>query len=585
MGNEVLDGVLENHPGEYSLVKYQMDWPGDGDPYYIETSAIRKDYYEVTGVPHLRTNGFSPGYPQSYTDGLFTDLADMTNISISVEASVDEAMLVTSHVEITAHAEYANGLRAYAIVVESTTFDNETTNGEKEFHNVVQGYLTSSEGIQLGALTTDQVLTYDLSIDLSDSFTETGNDLKVIVFVQNHSTKGVEQSEMVDVAHPFADYSVTFNVRDVDYNKVGDGQVIIEKGGKARITDSEGTVSKLLPGTYYYNITIPGLLPYDGEVYVTDTDVVVDVIIDIPPFLFYEDFEAGVIPEGWTVSNPVEDYFANFGGRIVYQKMGDDDTPVYFMLPKIELDQGCVVSFKAGESSGPSDIAVGVVSDPSNPDATYTEVISHEIFLLENMQGFSARIGDAAMVGDGNICFKILGGGGSFFYLDNVIIIENMPGYKVQFIVTDQNSEVLPEVEVTFMDEAMATNDYGYATWRDIDEAEYAYSVTYKGEEIESGTIDVWDDTVKEISWNTTGIDQVNKESIEIYPNPATDQFTIKGVYNGRLSIVDLEGRVLKNMTITSDTNVQISDLNDGIYFVRIESEDKTKITKLVKTR
>jgi len=585
LGNTVVDGILGNNPDQYSLVKYQMNWPGSGDPYYLDASGVRRDYYEVTGVPHIRSNGFSPGYPQNWTQALFNDLAGTTNISITAEASVNEMMEVSCHVEITAHAGYSSGLRAYIIVVEQNTFENATTNGETEFHNVVQAYMSGSEGIELGELATDQVDTFDLSLDLTGSFTETGNDLTLVVFVQDHASMDVKQSEMVEVSHPFTDYSANFNIYDVDYNQVDNGSMTVEMAGKASIKDSKATISKLFPGTYYYQIIVPGLLPYDGEFYITDSDVNEDVFIDIPPFLFYEDFEMSQMPSDWTVTNPQNDYFTLYGNRLVYQKLADDTNPVFLVMPKIAIDQGCVLSFKAGESSGPSNIAVGIVTNPQDPAASFNEIGSYEIFGFENMRALGARIDDPAIVGDGYLCFKILGDNGSFFYLDNVLVIENMPGYKVQFMVTDQNSEILPEVEINFMEQTLATNDFGYATWRDIDEAEYTYSVTYKGEEIETGTIDVYEDMVKEIVWNTSGIDQVKKDNIEVYPNPAVDKIYVKGVINGRLSIMDLEGRVLKNKELMNDTYVQIDDLRDGIYIIRIESKNKTKITKLVKTR
>jgi len=57
-GNEAVDGVLRNNPDtSFSLVKYQTDWPGIGDPYYNEDCGIRVDYYNIGGVPNLMING------------------------------------------------------------------------------------------------------------------------------------------------------------------------------------------------------------------------------------------------------------------------------------------------------------------------------------------------------------------------------------------------------------------------------------------------------------------------------------------------------------------------------------------------
>lgn len=585
-GNLAIDGVLVNHPGEYTLVKYQMNWPGTGDPYYMEASMVRRNYYAVTGVPHLRTNGIRPHpeleswYPQLFVDSDFTELTGFTNISITAEASVDEALNLTSHVEIKAHAAYEAGLRVYIIAVEENTFDNAATNGETEFHNVVQGFLASSEGIELEALSADQVLTYDLSLDLSGSFTETGNDLNLIVFVQDHSTMDVKQSEMVEISHPFVDYSASFNIYDEDFNSIDGGKIAVAKAGEKVIVDSKAVASKLFPGTYTYEVLVPGLLPYNGEFTITDADILQDLIIEIPPFYFYEDFEASGIPKDWTVVNSQNDYFVQSAGQIVYQKTSGGDEVVYLILPNIAVNQGCVLSFKAGNSFGRSDLAVGIVTSTEDPAATYSELVSYEIFNLDYMHTFGARL-DPSIVGDGYLCLKFSSTTGNYFYVDNVILIENEPGHKVQFLVTDFDGEVLPECEVFLTDEGLNTNTFGYATWRNCDPGEYNYSVEYKGTEVETGIVTVDGDVLLEIALNTSGIEVIEVDPFQIYPNPASDNLTIRGISHGEFQLMDIQGKLMKKQEINGQTKISVSDLPNGVYLVKIKTEEKTYTQRL----
>ena len=42
--NPILDAVLEANPGTHSLVKYQMNWPGSGDPYYTAEGGVRGNF-------------------------------------------------------------------------------------------------------------------------------------------------------------------------------------------------------------------------------------------------------------------------------------------------------------------------------------------------------------------------------------------------------------------------------------------------------------------------------------------------------------------------------------------------------------
>ncbi|HOI27437.1 MAG TPA: cellulase family glycosylhydrolase [Paludibacteraceae bacterium] len=72
---------------------------------------------------------------------------------------------------------------------------------------------------------------------------------------------------------------------------------------------------------------------------------------------------------------------------------------------------------------------------------------------------------------------------------------------------------------------------------------------------------------------------------VSIYPNPARDQFTINMPENTEvesLKIVDMMGRVVYTFD-GSINNVDISDLNEGIYFVHIYISDGVAIKRIVK--
>lgn len=581
-GNIAVDGVLKNNPGKYSLVKYQMNWPATGDPYYLTASAVRRAYYEVSGVPHIRTNGISPGYPQNWTQSHFNALEGKTNISISATATVSTEMLVSSHVEILSHAAYSEGLRVYIIVVEQKTFDNATTNGETEFHNVVQGFLSGSGGIELGALEANQTKTFDLDMDLNGTFTETGNDLSLVVFVQDHASKDVKQSEMVEVSHPFIDYTASFTFYDEDYNEVEGGLILIDHAGEARIENSQASLGKILPGFYSYEAVVPGLFPYSGEFSISDSDVHQELFLEIPPFFFYEDFERSGIPPGFKVVNPQGDYFAQYKGQLVYQRGGGANEALYFVFPQLVIDQASNLSFRAGNSSGRSNLGVGVITDPGNPEDSYTEIINHEIFYPDHMHSLGARL-DPTTIGSGYLCMKFTSEINNFFYLDNILVIENEPGFKVQFQVTDQESGILPEVEIDCGGNTLPTNSFGYATWRNCDPGTIPYQVRYKGQEIESGELDVTEDLLKKIVYNTSSIIDFELSDDLVYPNPARNQITIRGYEKGTVEIMNMAGKLLKSHSLSQQSNIDISELPEGIYLVKIQSGSTTKIHKLIR--
>ena len=76
------------------------------------------------------------------------------------------------------------------------------------------------------------------------------------------------------------------------------------------------------------------------------------------------------------------------------------------------------------------------------------------------------------------------------------------------------------------------------------------------------------------------GIDFQEPELISLYPNPASDMVTLQGANadNAKWQIIDLTGKIL-NKGIGKEVNV--SELNTGIYLVQIEGQ--AKALRLVK--
>jgi len=70
--------------------------------------------------------------------------------------------------------------------------------------------------------------------------------------------------------------------------------------------------------------------------------------------------------------------------------------------------------------------------------------------------------------------------------------------------------------------------------------------------------------------------------SLNLYPNPAKDQITIEGIENKfTYSIFDFTGKSLMR-EITSEKNISISSLTEGVYVIRIEQDGKVYMTRFV---
>lgn len=74
-----------------------------------------------------------------------------------------------------------------------------------------------------------------------------------------------------------------------------------------------------------------------------------------------------------------------------------------------------------------------------------------------------------------------------------------------------------------------------------------------------------------------------NQNSVKLYPNPTTNIFKIEGITVKNVLITDFMGKTVFNTT-SSNSSVNISSLQNGIYFVRVESENGNSIThKIIK--
>ncbi|GGG03926.1 hypothetical protein GCM10011344_00320 [Dokdonia pacifica] len=78
------------------------------------------------------------------------------------------------------------------------------------------------------------------------------------------------------------------------------------------------------------------------------------------------------------------------------------------------------------------------------------------------------------------------------------------------------------------------------------------------------------------------------RESVLLYPNPASNQVTL--TYAGQaplqeLTIIDMNGKIVRNLSLENFQNSQTidtSNLSKGIYFLNIQSTENTSIQKLI---
>nr|NQU92952.1 T9SS type A sorting domain-containing protein [Bacteroidota bacterium] len=91
---------------------------------------------------------------------------------------------------------------------------------------------------------------------------------------------------------------------------------------------------------------------------------------------------------------------------------------------------------------------------------------------------------------------------------------------------------------------------------------------------------------INKVKMSNTGINEMGEASIEIYPNPASEEITIKlnNSYTGQVGvkIIDSKGQVLVEKNFTNKTNLNVSTFSGGVYYVKINNENLNEVRKIV---
>ncbi|MEQ9186501.1 MAG: T9SS type A sorting domain-containing protein [Cryomorphaceae bacterium] len=260
-GNANVLSVLSNYSDLYSKTNYQMSWPGTGDPYFTLEGQDRRVFYGVNSVPSMHTDGSAGLNSNSFTAAIMDDALDVPsfmNLTVSgtiqpeytyevdngALVKVDSAYHFAAQVDINPIIDMDAGMVAHIVINEDLTYNNEKTNGETEFHDVMKKMLPDAAGTSLSAVSANDSTSvtqthtfpgmYRLSNDAGDPIVhslehsiEEWDDLRVVTWVQNPNTGEVWQSENAEVMMLEA-------IDNVEIDTV-DGQVVYTVDGESYV--------------------------------------------------------------------------------------------------------------------------------------------------------------------------------------------------------------------------------------------------------------------------------------------------------------------------------------------------------------
>jgi hypothetical protein len=206
--------VFPTREDKITVIKYQMNYPGNGDPYYTAEAGTRHSYYGVTSIPRLQIDGQWNASPTNYTVALldqFQSKPSFVELSSTHTINWNRVNVNVKYKPLTDNNP--TNMRLHVAIVEKQTFNNTATNGETEFENVMKKMVPNATGTAITGLVknTEQTKAFNYSFPgpyrlpangqaaniikpTTEHSVEEFSDLAVVVFLQNNDNKLVLQS-------------------------------------------------------------------------------------------------------------------------------------------------------------------------------------------------------------------------------------------------------------------------------------------------------------------------------------------------------------------------------------------------------
>lgn len=190
--SSVLNPFIAQNGDKLTIIKYQMNWPGSGDPYYTAEGGVRRTYYGVNAVPDLYVDGKKTNTSSAAVNAAFSATYGTYTYVDIVSTHEIQGNNVIIDANIVPYANYPN-VKVHIAIIEEITTQNVATNGETEFHHVMMKMVPDANGTTAN-LISGEPLNLKHTIDMTSTNVEEMDDLMVAIFIQDNSTKGIYQS-------------------------------------------------------------------------------------------------------------------------------------------------------------------------------------------------------------------------------------------------------------------------------------------------------------------------------------------------------------------------------------------------------
>lgn len=202
-----LTNLNTNHPGSHvAAIKYHMNWPSPGnDPSYNPDGNTRKGYYGVEGIPDL----FIDGKPMQSAEAAYIEEQAARDAFVDLQLNYwTDGNMISVTADVTPYWAYSGTHRLHIGLVENSYAYAASTTSQDEFHYVQRKMLPNGQGNVLTSMTAGTTQSFTQNYTVAFGNPAQGNyrfwdggmqDITVVAFVQNVSTKEVVQAALAPV--------------------------------------------------------------------------------------------------------------------------------------------------------------------------------------------------------------------------------------------------------------------------------------------------------------------------------------------------------------------------------------------------
>ncbi|MCK9321925.1 MAG: T9SS type A sorting domain-containing protein [Bacteroidales bacterium] len=291
--NPAFDALLQANSDKVAVVKYHWYFPGT-DPMHAQNpdeNNGRVAYYGINGVPTAIIDGVIPsgsgfGYPGAPSGFTQTLINQYYNTPAPVEMLVYENIdteqnLLNAYVLIHALAPVTGNLRVQTAVVEKHIHFNYApgSNGEKDFYDVMKKMLPNHNGTQVVAMEAGDYIMLHQQWDYNGWTIYNEEELSVISWLQNNTSKTVYQSAIgnTEMFQPLYNTDVeiveVINVPDKSCTPSLQPGLLLRNNGSEIVTEMEIQ--------YTMNNGTPAVFLWSGALAFTE-----NVVVSLPAIAF-----------------------------------------------------------------------------------------------------------------------------------------------------------------------------------------------------------------------------------------------------------------------------------------------------------